>query len=173
MYLFLLKKALPFTLTFIFGAVLSGLTGLCGASEKKSVSVFGTRTYEFGIRSRMRPRNLVAETKPLVILFKPDARRPREFANKNKYEGRGFWPTSALVRVTFGADGKVQEVEPFYEDADGYTPGRLRLTLRDASYVEAWENVKRAARLIQFTPEMRDGVPVTVTKELEIFFFKD
>ena len=34
MYLFLLKKALPFTLTFIFGAALSGLIGWFGHSEK-------------------------------------------------------------------------------------------------------------------------------------------
>ena len=74
MYSFLLKKALPFTLTFVFGAALGGLVGLFGPSERAG-SFVGTRTYEYGNRCRMRRRNLVAETKPLVILYKPKTKR--------------------------------------------------------------------------------------------------
>ena len=63
MYSFLLKRALPFTITFVFGAALSGLLGLFGHSEKKVETYRFTRTYEFGSRCRsVRPRNLVAET---------------------------------------------------------------------------------------------------------------
>ena len=168
MYSFLLKKALPFALTFLFGAALSGLVGLFGGSEQKKFEwTSSTSTYDFGSRCRMRRHNLVAESKPLTILFKPDARLPHGLGGY----GRGglLSPTSALVRVTFGADGRVQEVEPFYEDSYGLR--RLPLTSSDIKNAEAWENVKQAARLIQFTPETRDGVPATVTKELEIFFF--
>ena len=74
MYLFLLKKALPFTLTFIVGAALSAVTGLFGSSEQKVEYVrFTTSNYEFGRRCRMRRQRLVAESKPLTILDVPDA----------------------------------------------------------------------------------------------------
>ncbi len=99
MYWFLLKKALPFTLTFIFGAALSAVTGLFGTPEQKAESFVGTRTYEFNSRCRMRRHNLVAETKPLVILFKPDARYPSAAGIQ-----------SVRVNVTFGSDGKVSRV---------------------------------------------------------------
>ncbi len=60
MYWFLLKKALPFTLTFILGAALSAVTGLFGTSEKKTETFFGSRSCDYSKRSRMR-RHLVAE----------------------------------------------------------------------------------------------------------------
>ena len=154
MYLFLLKKALPFTLTFIFGAVLSGLIGLFGGSEKKVVSVLGTRTYEFGSRCRMRPRNLVAESKPLVILHKPSAHYP-EWADSPSNWG------PVLVTATFGADKKVSEVKPVGDRFDHPSSARM---------APIWNAVERAALGIQFEPEMVNGVPVSVTKEVEIFF---
>ena len=146
MYLFLLKKALPFTLTFIFGAMLSGLLGLFGSSEKQAGSVLGTRTYEFGSRCRMRGHKLVAETKPLVILFKPAARYP---------SGAGM--KSVRVNVTFGSDGKVSRVEP----------------LQPSLPAAMSEAVERAARGIEFTPETLNSVPVSVEKEIEIYLFGD
>jgi hypothetical protein len=157
MYLFLLKKALPFTLTFIFGAVLSGLMGLFGSPEKKAESFLSTRTYDFkrGCDSRMRRRHLVAETKPLAILSTPDAWLPR-----GAVSGKGAEPV-ALVRVTFGADGKVQDV----------TPLTSSFRTRDDNLVElkvTWETVEEAARRIRFTPETVNSLPVTVTKDVEI-----
>jgi hypothetical protein len=142
MYWFLLKKALPFTLTFVFGAALSGLTGLFGSSEKKSEWVVGTRTYDYGRSCRTRPRNLVAESKPLTILFKPDA---------PAYLGTGT--KSVRVNVTFGADGKVQKVRHLHP-----------LVLTDVTR----EKVEEAARQIEFTPQTVNGIPVTVEKEVEI-----
>ena len=167
MYLFLLKKALPFTLTFIFGAALSGLVGLFGASEKKAGSVLGTRTYEFGSRCRMRRHRLVAESKPLAILFKPDARRPPELRGTDKAN-----IGSLRASVTFGADGKVQGVKPagewFGADTWGVTHadrvGELTATLRA---------VESAARGIRFEPETINSVPVTVTKDVEIRFLPE
>ena len=70
----LLKKALPFALTFVVGTALGGLSWLFGGSEKKPETTLVTRTYDYGSRCRMRSHQLVAESKPLVILFKPAAR---------------------------------------------------------------------------------------------------
>jgi hypothetical protein len=145
MYLFLLKKALPFTLTFVFGALLSGLMGLFGSSERKAEYMLTTRTYDYGRSCRMRSRKLVAESRPLNILKVPEARLPRVFGN------------SARVRVTFGADSKVQNVEPLGGACRGTMP-------------EKWEAIESAARQIQFEPETVNSVPVTVTKEVEIRF---
>jgi outer membrane biosynthesis protein TonB len=149
MYSFLLKRALPFTLTFIFGALLGGLAGLFWTSEKKAESVLTTSTYEYGRRCRMRRHNLVAETKPLEILYKPNAAYPLKSAG------------SVRVNVTFGADGTVKEVSPLTSS----------LGERDQSLVPMkalWEAVESAAREIRFTPEKVDGVPVTVTREVEM-----
>jgi hypothetical protein len=142
MYLFLLKKALPFTLTFIFGAALSGLAGLFGSPEKKGESWSGTRTYEFGSRCRLRRHRLVAESKPLAILDQPAAR----------YYIPGTGTKAVRVNVTFGADGTVKKVE------------HLQPLLPE----EMLKAVERAARQIKFTPETINSVPVTVEKEVEI-----
>jgi hypothetical protein len=163
----LLKKALPFTLTLVLGSFIGGLF--------KSVSFGGQKTeraraYFYGYgegRSGCKHahgRYLVAETKPLIIFFKPDARLPQITGEDIPRSA----PRSALVRVTFGADGKVQAVEPFYENAWGIN----RLPF-GPYWKEYWESVERAARQIQFAPEVENGLPVTVTKELEIFFLPE
>lgn len=147
MYWFLLKKALPFTLTFIIGAALSAATGLFGTSEKKAESFVGTRTYEFGSRCRVRRHNLVAESKPLAILDKPAAWW-------SWGHGAGH-PRPVRMLVTFGAGGTVQGVEQLdqLELPKGIT-----------------EEAKRAAWRIKFEPEKVDGLPVTVKREVEINF---
>ena len=147
MYSFLLKKALPFTLTFVFGALLGGLAGLFGASERRAESAPGTRAYGCGSH-RMRRHNLVAETKPLAILDKPAAWW--------SWEHRAGHPTPVRMLVTFGADGTVQGVEQLdhFELPKGIT-----------------DEAKRAAWRIQFEPEKVDGRPVSVRKEVEISFW--
>ncbi|MFL6255523.1 MAG: hypothetical protein ACJ74T_10965 [Pyrinomonadaceae bacterium] len=157
MYWFLLKKALPFTLTFIFGAVLSGLAGLFGHSEKKAESWSFTRTYEYGGHCRMRHRNLVAESKPLNILNVPDA----------VWQGGGAkgFISVVSVNVTFGADGKVQKVGPsvgYIDDLDLKLPRRA-----------VWDTIVKAAQQIQFTPETINSVPVSVEREVEINLVAD
>jgi hypothetical protein len=142
MYWFLLKKALPFTLTFIFGAMLSGLAGLFWTLEKRTGAVLTTRTHEFGKRCRMRRQHLVAESKPLHILDKPAA----------LYYIPGTGTKSVRVKVTFGADGKVQKVK------------HLQPLLPE----EMLKAVERAARQITFTPETINSMHVTVEKEVEI-----
>lgn len=140
MYSFLLRKALPFTLTFIFGATLGAIGGLFGSSEKKTELVLGTRTYDYGGRCRTRRQRLVAESKSLDILEKPSV--------------RSYPVTGGRVRVnvTFGADGKVQNVE------------HLQPLLPETLLKE----VEQAARQIRFTPEVINSVPVTVEREVEI-----
>jgi hypothetical protein len=163
----LLKKALPFALTLIIGSFIGGLfkSFVPGDYNAKHASAY---FYGYGeghsCRMRARQRYLVAETKPLIIFFKPDARLPQITGEDIPRSA----PRSALVRVTFGADGKVQAVEPFYENAWGINrlpPGPY--------WKEYWESVERAARQIQFAPEVENGLPITVTKELEIFFLPE
>lgn len=174
----LLKRALPFTLALVFGAALGGLfharraqTWTWAPNATRGFGHEGPFGDSVGCGNRsygMRRHNLVAESKQLVILFKPEARLPREFSGTDDGALFRFVPRSALARVTFGADGKVQAVEPFYENSLGLN----RLPL-GPPWQKAWDNVERAARQIQFTPETINSVPVSVTKELEIFFFKD
>jgi hypothetical protein len=99
----------------------------------------------------------VAESKPLDILHVPDARATLGSGPGNEVA------RPALVRVTFGADGRVQNVKALAS----------WLHVADANLVgvkTAWEAVERAARQIEFTPEMVDSVPVTVTRDVEIRF---
>lgn len=168
MYSHLLKKALPFTLTLIVGTALGGLFGPRGARAPGWASWHGGR-HEFGFgekrghkRCRMRRRHLVAETKPLVILFKPDA------VLQNTFTG-ALGMTPARVLVTFGSDGNVRAVEPLDDHSvrawrDWPSAGG------DPFAAEAWQAVERAARQIRFEPEKINSMPVSVTKEIEIRF---
>ena len=169
MFSLLLKKALPFTLTLVVGSALGGLFRPSPPAATMwtwadNVTPALGREGPFGHgrghdHCRMRPRNLVAVTKPLVILFKPDAVLPREF-----HENR--WSVDPIfVNVTFGADGKVQKVEPVSRSFINYKPDDL---VNIADTVE--RAAERAARQIQFTPETINSVPVSVTREVEIRF---
>jgi hypothetical protein len=155
MYLFLLKKALPFALTFVVGTALGGLTWPFGGSEKKTEAARVTRTYDFpGRCGNARRYKLVAESKPLAILFKPGAHYPG-WAD----DFRNLGPVS--VTATFGADGKVSGVKPVGDRF--HHPFSARMA-------PVWKAVERAALGIQFEPEVVNSVPVSVTKEVEIFF---
>jgi hypothetical protein len=167
MFSCLLKRVLPFTLTFILGAVIGGLFKARSAGPVMWTWPYSNATpllghegpfgYGYGHSCRMRARNLVAETKPLVILFKPDAMMPAGRASL-----RVGTDERVAALVTFGADGKVRRVEPGSllsscgKASEGLPSGSL------------WEAVERAARQIQFEPEMINSVPVTVVKEVEI-----
>src|SRR3954462_10002670 len=105
MYSLLLRKALPFALTFILGSVVGGLFKAIGVGGR---SYNHPRAFYYGYgeghscRMRARQRYLVAGWKPLLITFKPDAFNQTTFK-----EPFTFVPLS----VTFGADGKIQGVE--------------------------------------------------------------
>ena len=77
MYWFLLRKALPFTLTFIFGALLSALVGLFGSSKtsyelvrvQQHVGEFGRGRRECRTRRSERPEALepgIDQDRPVV-----------------------------------------------------------------------------------------------------------
>ena len=167
----LLKKLLPFALTFIVGMMIGGLfkshssgpamwawsshsTPLLGHEGP-----FGYR-FEHRYGCRMHSRDLVAETKPLVIRFKPDAHWPLEVRGMAKDD---FLPV--FVHVTFGADGKVQEVQP---------PNDLLVQYHNYwPKVRVWAAAADAARNIQFEPETINSVPVSVEKDVEIQFIDD
>ena len=153
----LLKKLLPFTLTFVVGAGVGGLfkvnrarTTMWTWSERATplLGHEGPFGYERHRNCRMYRRNLVAETRPLVILFKPDAVLP--YRDEMGKEGNNL----VSVSVTFGADGKVHAVEQL--------PPSMPDVMKQA--------VERAARQIQFEPETVNSVPITVTKDIEIQF---
>lgn len=163
MYSLLLRKALPFALTFIIGSLVGGLF--------KSVGFGGTgagnaRAFRYGhggrhnsCRMRFQRRDLVAESKPLQVTFKPDARWPDELRGTAK----GDFPV-VRTRVTFGADGKVLNVESVSPE-----PGTYQRNWTE-SEARKWEAVEKAAWQIRFEPETVDGVPVTVTREVNIRF---
>ena len=168
MYSHLLKKALPFTLTLVVGAALGGMFGPRGGESSCSASWRDARReFAFGKRRghdhcRMRRRYLVAESKPLVILSTPEAVLTRAFT------GALAMPP-ARVLVTFGSDGNVQAVEPL----DDYSVKAWRdwpSAAADPLAADAWQAAERAARRIRFEPETINGMPVSVTKEVEIHF---
>jgi len=157
----LLKKAIPFALTFVLGSFIGGLFK---SFVPGGQSTNHARAYYYGYgeghscRMRARRSYLVAESKPLLISFKPDARWPRGIMM------RGGVPPSARVNVTFGMDGKVAEVSP----AESWLMDWQTSTLKGV-----WLDVERTAKEIQFEPEMVNGLPVTVTREVEIRFMDE
>lgn len=160
MYSLLLRKALPFALTFIIGSLVGGLFKAVGIGGPSAGNA-RTFRYNYGgrhsCRMRFERRNLVAESKPLNILSKPDATVSVE-ANSLR-RGMG---ARVLAVVTFGADGKVQGVE----SANLLSAcGKYKGEELSGEFLEA---VKRAATQIQFEPETVDGVPVTVVRETDI-----
>ena len=167
MYSLLLRKALPFALTFVLGSLVGGLFKSVGFGARDFRHARGFHYGHGEGRScdmRARKRYLVAETKPLAILNVPDATWPADFKFVAPWSGRvekNYKFPGAWVRVTFGADGKVQRVEPSDEPYPSLGAEGDRIV---------WECMARAARQIRFEPETVDGVPVTVTRDVEIQF---
>src|SRR2546421_573149 len=167
MFSHLLKRVIPFTLTFILGATIGGFSKLFRSGETRSVGVLTSyRAYEYNYgmgHGCDHRRNLVAESKPLVILFKPDALVPRGVKLEQ-------WQRNTLVSVTFGADGKVQKVEPAGGGEFAGLPGGWLAEEQLGNVTPVWNAVERAAQQIQFKPETINGIPVSVTKDIEIRF---
>jgi hypothetical protein len=161
MYSLLLRKALPFALTFIIGSLVGGLFKSVVGFDGPSAGHARAFHYGYGeghsCRMRFQRRNLVAESKPLNILSKPDA--TMSVGADSLRRGTGV---RVLAVVTFGADGKVQGVESATLLS---TCGKY---MGDEATGELLEAVKRAAAQIQFEPETVNSVPVTVVRETEI-----
>jgi Gram-negative bacterial TonB protein C-terminal len=147
---YLLKRALPFALTFVVGAAVGGFFQLFGArGDSPRRHYFGTYEGRRGCGKKFRRRHFAPDARPPVILFKPDARVPPDLDRSETMHGL----KPARVRVTFGEDGKVRGAESL-----------------DRWSSEVSEAAERAARLIQFIPATADGSPTTVTEEVEIRF---
>jgi hypothetical protein len=162
MYSLLLKKAIPFALTLVLGSFVGGLFksfGIGGQKTEPARAYFDAygEGHRHSCRMRYRGRDLVAETKPLNILFKPDAAMS---VGRNSLR-RGT-DVRVMALVTFGADGKVQGVESgnLLSACGKYNVGEVSGDVLEA--------VRNAASQIQFEPETVDGVPVTVVRETEI-----
>ncbi|HEV2860268.1 MAG TPA: energy transducer TonB [Pyrinomonadaceae bacterium] len=143
----LLKRVLPFTLTFILGAAVAGLAGLL---TRGGVTVFERHQYSHGGKrggcgSAYRHK-LLAESKPLSIGYQPTAVYTRE-ARRRDYAG------TVRMRVTFGADGAVKAVETLQGQPYGLT-----------------QSAERAAWKTGFTPAMENGLPISVTRVVEYDF---
>ncbi len=156
-----LKRILPFTLTFIIGAAAGGFFTIPHRRPASREEIL--RAYSFsedgGHHCRARTQRLLAESKPLVIIFKPDAQWPLKYRGLAR---KDFLPV--LVRVTFGADGEVHKVQPT-DDVLARKVDVLELMM----FVAA----STAARHIQFEPETINNVPISVMKEIEINFMAD
>lgn len=160
MYSLLLKKALPFALTLIIGSLIGGLfkSFVPGGQSYNHPRAF---YYGYGeghsCRMRFQRRNLVAESKPLKILYQPNA--SMTIRRDSLRRGTGV---NVLAVVTFGADGKVQGVE------SGSLLSACGLYKTGEASGDILEAVRKAAMQIQFEPETVNGMPVTVVKEVEI-----
>ena len=88
-----------------------------------------------------------AQTVKLRIIKKPAPKNARKCSGQSG---------TALVRVTFGAQGTVTDVE-----------------LKQSSGCYAFDtNALEAAWRIEFEPEMRDGKAIAVAKTVEYKYFK-
>jgi len=151
MHEYLLKRALPFTLTFVVGAAVGGSFQLFGAGGPRPWS--GRHSYTFegrhGCDKKFRRRAFEAApaSRRPVILFKPDARWPDDHSQV-AYD---YAPQFVRVSVTFGDDGKVRAAKAL----DGRTRGMN-------------ESAERAAWQMRFNPATVDGVPTTITEEVVI-----
>ncbi|HLM56761.1 MAG TPA: energy transducer TonB [Pyrinomonadaceae bacterium] len=144
----LLKRVLPFTLTFILGAAVAGFAGLLtrgGGAGLFKRDRYGHGPKRGGCGSAYRHK-LLAESKSLSINYQPTAVYTRE-ARKRDHTG------TVRLRVTFGADGAVKAVETLQGQPYGLT-----------------QSAERAAWRTSFTPALENGLPISVTRVIEYDF---
>lgn len=148
----LLKRALPFTLTFIIGAAAGGFSQLFAArgggwlKDRGTYGYYGRRGCGKKFRRHHRAFDHAPERTPVSILHKPVARHPS--ADEWGRLSSGFEPVR--VRVTFGDDGRV----------------RAAAGLAGAPDIN--KAAERAAWGIRFLPATFGGAPTTVTEEVEV-----
>jgi hypothetical protein len=148
MFVSLLKRALPFTLTLLFGSGLGSIFSGTGPRDvtQSSVNTTTTRTYSCAAHRR---GGAFAESTPLIVTFEPNTRLT-EAARRNKTVG----VVELLVR--FDADGKATVVDHLTTLPDGLT-----------------EEAERAAERTVFRPATINGKPYTVTEVRQFIFSLD
>ncbi len=157
----LLKKVLPFTLTFLVGALVGGMTGFRGARGVEKLRAAGGDVFVHrgrgpkrgeGCRNRrlaLEPAS-APDSKPLNVISKP---RPDYPLKGLDYGVQG----SVILDVTFGADGRIHNVTTI----DGLPE---IFGFNDAA--------ESAARQMKFEPATRGGIPISVTRKVEYVFAK-
>ncbi len=144
-----LKKILPFTLTLALGSLFGGAFELFGARSDAGAKWRGRadarRSYS-GCRSGRGRRAVHAQSTPVVYTYEPNTHYTEEAMR------RGVTGVVRL-RVTFGASGRIERVEPVLRLPHGLT-----------------EEAERVAWQTRFTPATDNGVPVTVAKEVDYVF---
>ena len=148
MFVSLLKRGLPFTLTLLVG---SGLGSIFSSTTprpdiRSSVTTTTTRTRSCGTR---RARVASESSTPLIVTFEPNTRLT-EAARRNQTVG----VVELLVR--FDADGKATVVDRLTTLPDGLT-----------------EEAERAAERTTFRPATIGGKPYTVTEVRQFIFSLD
>ncbi len=148
MFISLLKRGLPFTLTLLVG---SGLGSIFSSTTprtdiRSSVTTTTSRTHSCGAR---RARVASESSTPLIVTFEPNTRLT-EAARRNQTVG----VVELLVR--FGADGKATVVDRLTTLPDGLT-----------------EEAESAAERTTFRPATIGGKPYTVTEVRQFIFSLD
>jgi TonB family protein len=143
-----LKRVLPFTLTLLVGLGLGSFFNLFSAKPQTELrAVRLERSYATGSGScRSRSRSYSESYKSVRILSQSEPLYTAE-ARRNHTEGE------VILRVTFGADGTVSDVQAVTQLRDGLT-----------------EQAEKAARLIKFIPATRNGSPVDEAKTITYSF---
>ncbi len=151
MFLSLLKRGLPFTLTLLVGSGLGSIfssTSPRTADTRSSVTTTTTmtRTHSCGARHRA---GAFAESTELIVTFEPNTRLT-EAARLHKTVG----VVELLVR--FDADGHATVVDRLTTLPDGLT-----------------EEAESAAERTTFRPATINGKPYTVTEVRQFIFSLD
>lgn len=149
MFVSLLKRALPFTLTLLFGSGLGSIfSGTSPRSEQSRVTTTTTMSSTYSCRSKHRAR-AASESTPLIVTFEPNTRLT-EAARRNKTVG------VVELLVKFDADGKATVVDHLTTLPDGLT-----------------EEAESAAERTVFKPATINGIPYTVTEVRQFIFSLD
>ena len=158
MYLSVIKRVLPFTLTLIIGAALGSLVNVFSSrtSGARSVSAPSTRTYKTrGCRSS---RRTWAETSTAVAadesrIFSADELEQRavllskpqpgftEAARLNNVSG------TVILRAVLGADGDVSNITVTNGLPDGLTERAIEAA-RGIRFMPAWKDGRRVSQYV-------------------------
>ena len=146
--LYLVKRVLPFMLTFAVGIAFAGLFSFSSEFPVVEVPTYGTASSKTSCFAK-KTDEVHASARDLTklqILSKP---RPgyTALARENNTEG------TVVLRVTFLPSGKIGSIEPVKSLPDGLT-----------------EQAIEAARRIRFEAPTVDGQPMTVVKSIEYTF---
>jgi TonB family protein len=149
----ILKRGLPFVLTFVVGATVGGLFKARRVETRMwewpphSTPLLGREgPFGDGHSCRAYRYRVPADWSPLVIISQP----PATYTSMAKRQGL---TGTVRLRVTFGADATVKDVSPLRV---------LPYGLTEAAESAAWR--------IRFTPATERGVPIAVTKVVEFDF---